>query len=91
MPCWKPSAHRPMMPKVLSEPTVITVDRVFRDQAQRIFRDELENVPKAHKRQVKELMYLAYETMLRGKFGDGPFNVSITCSEQEFIVGVKEV
>jgi hypothetical protein len=78
------------MPKVLSEPTVITIDRVFRDQAERIFREQLELVPKAHKRQVGEVMYLAYETMIRGKFGDGPFNVSITCNEQEYIVSVKE-
>jgi hypothetical protein len=78
------------MPKVLSEPTVIELERVFRDQAERIFREALEQVEKAHKRQVKEVMYLAYETMLRGKFGDGPFNVSITCNEQEYIIRVKE-
>lgn len=78
-----------MMPKVLSAPTVIELERVFRDQAERVFRESLEQVSKEHKRQVKELMYLAYETMLRGKFGDGPYDVSITCSEQEFVISVK--
>lgn len=81
------------MPKVLAnettEPTVIALSRVFKDQAERLFREALHTVPKAHKRQAKELMYLTYETMLRGKFGEGPFDVAITCNEQEFIVSVK--
>ena len=80
------------MPKVREENavTVVELERVFVDQAERMFREELATVAKNHKRQVKELMYLTYETMLRGKFGEGPFNVAISCSDTEFVVGVKK-
>lgn len=80
---------RATMPKVLEAPTVISLDRVFVDQAERRFNEALHDV-EHYRKQATELCYLAYEGMARGKFGTGAFNVSITCTDDEFIVSVKK-
>lgn len=79
------------MPKVheLTEPTVITLEGVYLDTAEKRMREALTDVPKLHRRQAKELCYLTYEALARGKFGSGRFDVAITCNTEEFVVSVK--
>lgn len=79
-----------MMHKVASEPAVIDLKRVYLDTAQQRFNTALADIPDELHSQVAELSYLAYEALARGKFGSGCFDIAITCSEDEFVVGVKK-
>lgn len=71
-------------------PAVLDLERVYLDQAEHRFRQAIAEQPPYYTDKLNELTYLVYEALQRDKFGAGPFSVSITCNEDDFIVCVKK-
>lgn len=73
----------------MTTPTVIEVAHVEPRNAETKLREVIAATPGPHQQRLNELAYLAYETIRRGKFGNGMFNVAMTCTSSEFVVSVK--
>ena len=70
-------------------PAVLELPGLYLDQAEHRLQKAIADQPHEHRAQLSELSYLVYESLSRGHFGTGSFNVAITCNDNEFVVSVK--